>query len=199
MARRVRLVLGGLGITLLAILPMLAQQGAKGGEWRAFGAEEGSTAYSSLDLINRDNIKDLRVAWVWKSDSLVPSPQASSETTPIMVNGILYFSMDQKRFVVAADAATGETLWVYRPEEGARFEAAPRKVHRDVSYWTDGNGDERIIYATPGFHLVALNARTGVPVSSFGNNCSPVARISSSGRVNARSVGISRAMSGAWR
>ena len=62
MSRRVRLVLGGLGITLLAILPMLAQQGAKSGEWRAFGAEEGSTAYSSLDLINRDNIKDLKVA-----------------------------------------------------------------------------------------------------------------------------------------
>jgi len=170
MARRVRLVVGGLGITLLAILPMLAQQGAKSGEWRAFGGEEGSTAYSPLDLINRDNIKDLRVAWVWKSDSLVPNPQATSEATPLMVNGVLYFTMDQKRFVVAVDAGTGETKWVYHLEEGARFDGAPRKVHRGVSYWTDGKGDDRIVYATPGFNLVALNAKTGVPVPTFGTS-----------------------------
>ena len=100
MTRRLRLVLGGFVITLLAIVTLLGQQGAKSGEWRAYGADEGSTRYSPLDQINRDNIKDLRVAWVWKSDSLVPSPQAGSETTPIMVNGILYFSMDEKRFVV---------------------------------------------------------------------------------------------------
>jgi quinoprotein glucose dehydrogenase len=161
----------GLLIFLIAIVvPMLAQQGAKNGEWRAYGGDEGSTRYSALDQINRDNIKDLRVAWVWKSDSLVPNPQASSETTPIMVNGVLYFTMDQKRFVVAADAGTGETIWVFRPNEGERFDQAPRKVHRGVSYWTDGRGDERILMATPGFQLVALNARTGVPVPSFGNN-----------------------------
>ncbi len=119
---------------------------------------------------HRDNIKDMRVAWVWKSDSLTPNPQASSETTPIMVNGRIYFSMDQKRFIVAADAATGETIWTYRPDEGARFDGAPRKIHRGVSYWTDGRGDERIIFATPGFHLIALNAKTGVPVPGFGTN-----------------------------
>ena len=167
-----RFQLLGLGVAMAAvvILPTLAQQGAKNGEWRAYSAEEGSTRYSPLDQINRDTIKDLRVAWTWKSDSLLPNPQASSETTPIMVNGVLYFSMDQKRFIVAADAGTGETIWVYRPNEGARFDGAPRKVHRGVSYWTDGKGDDRIVFATPGFNLVALNAKTGVPVPSFGNN-----------------------------
>ena len=134
MTQRLRLVFGGLVITLLAIVTLLGQQGAKGGEWRWYGADEGSTRYSPLDQINRENIKDLRVAWVWKSDSLLPNPQPTSETTPIMVNGVLYFSMDQKRFIVAVDAATGETIWVYRPNEGARFDAAPRKVHRGVSY-----------------------------------------------------------------
>src|SRR5688572_13195564 len=137
MVRSVRLLLTGLVLTVLAILPMLAQQGTRGGDWKAYGGDEGSTRYSPLDQINRDNIKDLRVAWVWKSDSLVPSPQAASETTPIMVNGVLYYSMDQKRFIVAADPATGETIWVYRPNEGSRFDTAPRKVHRGVSYWTD--------------------------------------------------------------
>jgi quinoprotein glucose dehydrogenase len=170
MARRLQLFLGALLITLVAISAMLAQQGAKSGEWRAYGGDEGSTRYSPLDQINRDNIKDLRVAWVWKSDSLLPNPQASSETTPIMANGVLYFSMDQRRFIVAADAGTGETLWIYRPNEGSRFDGAPRKVHRGVSYWTDGKGDERIIFATPGFNLIALNAKTGVPIPSFGTN-----------------------------
>ena len=137
MTRRLRLLLGGLLITLGAIYPIIAQQGAKAGEWRSFGGDEASTSYSPLDQINRDNIKDLKVAWVWKSDSLLPNPQGTSEATPLMVNGVLYFSMDQKRFVVAVDAGTGETIWVYRPNEGARFDGAPRKVHRGVSYWTD--------------------------------------------------------------
>ena len=171
MARRLRRVLFGLLIvTFCLALVALAQQGAKSGEWRAYGGDEGSTRYSPIDQINRDNIKDLRVAWVWKSDSLIPNPQPTSETTPIMVNGVLYFSMMERRYVVAADAGTGETLWIYRPNEGDRFTAAPRKVHRGVSYWTDGKGDERIIFATPGFHLVALNAKTGQPVPSFGEN-----------------------------
>jgi quinoprotein glucose dehydrogenase len=162
--------LGLLIVSVFFIHSTVAQQGAKNGEWRAYSGENGSTRYSSLDLINRDNIKDLRVAWVWKSDSLLPSAQIGSETTPLMVNGVLYFTMDQRRFVVAADAGTGETLWIYRPNEGERFDKAPRKIHRGVAYWTDGRGDERIVLATPGFHLVALNAKSGTPVAGFGKD-----------------------------
>jgi quinoprotein glucose dehydrogenase len=170
MTRRLLKAFYGCLLVLILLLPLLAQQGAKGGEWRVYGGDEASTRYSPLDQINRDNIKDLRVAWVWKSDSLVPNAQPGSETTPIMVNGVLYFTMDQRRFVVAAKADTGETLWVYRPDEGERFDRAPRKIHRGVAYWTDGRGDERIVFATPGFQLVALNAKNGTPVTSFGNN-----------------------------
>jgi quinoprotein glucose dehydrogenase len=172
MARGLRRIVFGLGIvTFCLALATLAQQGARNGEWRAYGGDEGSTRYTPLEQLNRDTIKDLRVAWVWKSDSLIPNPQPTSETTPIMVNGVIYFTMMERRYVVAADAGTGETLWVYRPEEAEqRFTSAPRKVHRGVSYWTDGQGDERIIFSTPGFNLVALNARTGRPVPSFGAN-----------------------------
>jgi quinoprotein glucose dehydrogenase len=146
-----------------------AQQGARNGEWRLYGGDEGSTRYSALDQINRDNIKNMKVAWVWKSDSLGPNPQNGSETTPIMVNGVLYFTMDQRRYVIAADAGTGETLWMYRPNEGERFNQAPRKIHRGVSYWTDGRGDERIVFVTPGFQLIALDAKTGDPIPNFGS------------------------------
>ena len=168
---RLRLVFLGLLVTSLFLIhTTIAQQGAKNGEWRVYGGENGSTHYSPLDQINRDNIKDLKIAWAWKSDSLVPIPQPGSETTPIMVNGVLYFTMDQRRFVIAADAATGETLWIYRPNEGERFDRAPRKIHRGVAYWTDGRGDERILFATPGFQLIALNAKTGIPVPGFGKD-----------------------------
>ena len=141
-----------------------------GNEWRAYRAEEGSTAYSALDLINRDNVKNLQVAWTWKFDNFggPASETVATETTPLMVNGVLYFTAGARRTVVAARAATGETLWTWRPDEGARFDQAPRKVHRGVAYWTDGQGDERIVVVTPGFQLISLDAKTGQPKAAFG-------------------------------
>jgi quinoprotein glucose dehydrogenase len=70
---------------------------------------------------------------------------------------------------VALDAATGEMLWMHSENEGARGAAAPRQLSgRGLAYWSDGASDDRILYVTPGYRLIALNARTGVPVASFG-------------------------------
>jgi quinoprotein glucose dehydrogenase len=147
------------------------QNGMSNGQWRAYSADEGSTRYSSLDQITKDNVKNLQVAWTWKFDNFgTPAETVTTETTPLMVNGVLYFTAGQRRSVVAADAGTGETLWTWRPSEGARFDAAPRKVHRGVAYWTDNKGDERIVLVTPGFNLVALNAKNGQPISGFGQS-----------------------------
>ena len=144
------------------------QTGAKSGEWRAYAADEASTKYSPLDQITRDNVKNLEVAWTFKFDNFGSAAQtATTETTPLMVGGKLYFTAGQRRTVVAADAGTGETLWTWRPDEGARFDAAPRKVHRGVAYWSSGQ-DERIVLVTPGFQLVSLDAKTGRPVQGFG-------------------------------
>lgn len=146
------------------------QTGAKSGEWRAYAADEASTKYSPLDQITRDNVKNLEVAWTYKFDNFGSAAQtATTETTPIMVGGKLYFTAGQRRTVVAADAGTGETLWTWRPDEGARFDAAPRKVHRGVAYWSSGQ-DERIVVVTPGFQLVSLDAKTGRPVQGFGQS-----------------------------
>ena len=143
---------------------------APAGEWRAYSYNNRSNRYSPLDQITRDNVRTLEVAWTWKFDNYgTPAQTVTTQTTPIMVDGVLYFTAGQRRTVVAADAGTGETLWTWRPDEGERFDASPRKVHRGVSYWASGN-DRRIVYVTPGFQLVSLDARTGRPVPGFGNN-----------------------------
>jgi quinoprotein glucose dehydrogenase len=71
---------------------------------------------------------------------------------------------------VAVDAVTGETLWMYRLDEGERFTHAVRYNNRGLAYWTDGQGDERILLISPGYHLIALNAKDGRPAAGFGND-----------------------------
>ena len=91
-----------------------------------------------------------------------------------MVKGVLYTTAGTRRDVVAVNAATGEYLWSHREEEGARGTNAPRQLSgRGLAYWTDGrpgSNDERILYVTQGYRLIALNAKTGVPVPGFGSN-----------------------------
>ena len=87
-----------------------------------------------------------------------------------MVNGVLYSTAGSRRAVVALDAATGELLWMHSENEGARGAAAPRQLSgRGLAYWTDGR-DERILYVTPGYRLIALDAKTGAPVAGFGKS-----------------------------
>src|SRR5205823_8602317 len=102
--------------------------------------------------------------------SLGPRPEYQFESTPLMVRGIVYSTAGTRRAVVALDATTGELLWVHGEHEGERGAAAPRQLSgRGLAYWTDGR-EERILYVTPGYRLIALDARTGVPVATFGKN-----------------------------
>jgi quinoprotein glucose dehydrogenase len=149
--------------------PIVAQYGARNGEWTVYGGDPGSTRYSPIDQINRDNVRNLQVAWTFKTDNFAPAAVPQNQSTPIMVKGILYFTAGPRRNVIAVDAGTGETQWVYRPDEGIRGDRSPRKNTRGVSYWTDGR-EERIILVTPGFHLIALDSKTGRPVPSFGKD-----------------------------
>jgi quinoprotein glucose dehydrogenase len=158
-------------VLLSATLPLDAQTGAKNGEWRSYAAEPGSTKYSPLDQINKDNVKNLRVAWRFRTDNLGPRPDFNMQSVPIVVNNVMYVQAGTRRTVVALDPASGEMLWMWRMDEGKRGAAAPRQGSgRGIAYWTDGKGDERIVTVTPGYHMVQLNAKTGVPVASFGRN-----------------------------
>src|SRR5215470_7798706 len=149
---------------------MRAQSGAKTGEWRTYGGDLGNTRYSPLDQINSQNFSKLEVAWRFKTDNLGPRPETQFESTPLMVNGVLYSTGGTRRAVVALDAATGELLWTHSYNEGKRAETAPRQLSgRGLAYWTNGT-EERIIYVTPGYFMIALDAKIGRPVSSFGKN-----------------------------
>jgi quinoprotein glucose dehydrogenase len=141
-------------------------------EWLHNRGDLASTSYSPLDQINRDNVSKLRIAWRWKSDNFGPTPEFYYRATPLMADGVLYTTAGIRRTVVAIDAATGETLWMHRLDEGERGASAPRRNSgRGVSYWRSSNTSEpsRVFTITPGYQLVALDARTGDTVPSFGN------------------------------
>jgi quinoprotein glucose dehydrogenase len=168
---RLALILMSVGIALTSTSArVFGQAGARGGEWRYYGGDTGHTRYSPLDQINAANFKNLEVAWRFKTDALGPRPEFNLESTPLMVNGRLFSTAGTRRAVVALDAATGEMLWMHSENEGARGTAAPRQLSgRGLAYWSDGR-EERILYVTPGYRLIALDARTGQLVPGFGRN-----------------------------
>jgi quinoprotein glucose dehydrogenase len=137
-------------------------------EWPTYAADLAGSRYRPLDQIDASNFSKLEIAWRFKTDSIGNRPEYKLEGTPLMVNGVVYTTAGSRRGVVALDAATGELLWVHGEHEGARGAAAPRQLSgRGVAYWTNGK-EERILYVTPGYRLIALNAKTGAPVPGFG-------------------------------
>lgn len=146
---------------------------ASNGEWVSYAADVRGTRYMPLDQINASNFGKLELAWRFSTNNLGPRPEFTLQGTPLMVGRTLYATGGggNRRAIVAIDAKTGELLWKHGIDEGARAEAAPRRLSgRGLSYWTDGRGDERIIYVTIGYRLVALNAKTGQPIASFGKD-----------------------------
>jgi len=158
-----------LGIVGASILTA-AQDRNKGTEWPTYAADLAGTRYRPLDQINAANFSKLEVAWRFKTDNLGNRPEYKLEGTPLMVNRRLYATAGSRRAVIALDPTTGELLWVHGEHEGARGAAAPRQLSgRGLAYWSDGK-DERILYITPGYRLVCLDATTGSPVPTFGSN-----------------------------
>jgi quinoprotein glucose dehydrogenase len=154
------------------VMPAAAQQitPVPDTEWRHHHGSLAGSRYSSLAQIGRDNLARLALAWEWRSDSVTTGNEFKNESTPLMVNGTLYFTTGIDRAVVAADAATGTTRWVWRMDEGPRARVAPRRNSgRGVAWWSDG-ADARVFVVTPGFHLVALDPDSGSPVAGFGVN-----------------------------
>ena len=161
-----------LALTIVALAgatTLDAQRGAANGEWRTWGGDLAATRYAPLDQIDASNFNKLQIAWRFKTENLGKRPDFNLQTTPLMINGVLYATAGEHRNAVAINAATGELLWMHRLEEGKRAEASVRRLSgRGVGYWTDGQGDERVFYVTIGYQLVGLDARTGLPLPDFG-------------------------------
>ena len=164
----------GLGLLCAGLLlgaGLRAQSGAPAnGEWPTYGGDLGHNRYSPLAQITPANFNKLEIAWRFRTDQLGPRPEYQFESTPLMVGGIVYSTAGTRRAVVAVDGKSGELIWMHSEQEGARGENAPRQLSgRGLSYWTDGR-EKRILYVTPGYRLVALDAATGRLVSSFGKD-----------------------------
>ena len=156
------------------LLPSVAlcQLGAPGGEWPTYGGDLGHTRYSALDQIDSSNFSELEVAWTFDAANFGPSPEYRYQSTPLMINGRVFTTAGSRRAVVSLDAKTGEILWMHSLDEGERGEYAPRQLSgRGLAYWVSEDGsEERVIYVTPGYRMIALDAVTGNPVASFGDN-----------------------------
>ena len=147
-----------------------AAEAIKDEEWPSYNRDARGSRYSPLRQIDATNFDKLEVAWRFKTDALGPRPEYKLEGTPLMVNGVLYATAGTRRAAIALDAVTGELLWVHGEHEGARGAAAPRQLSgRGLAYWSDGK-EERILYTTPGYRLIALDAKTGARIPSFGQD-----------------------------
>ncbi|MYK79152.1 MAG: PQQ-binding-like beta-propeller repeat protein, partial [Acidobacteria bacterium] len=157
----------GLGAALTLAAPAFAQD-RDPGEWPHYAADLSSTRYSPLDQIHAGNVDQLEIVWRWTSRNFGPRPDFNLRATPLMLDGVVYVTAGARRVAVAIDAATGETLWTYRLDEGKRGESAPRQTSgRGVAFWSDGE-TARVFLVTPAYRLVALDAETGRLIPGFG-------------------------------
>ena len=148
----------GLSIIAVASKAQRAQAAAPSGktDWPVYGGSPENTHYSKLSQINRSNVANLKLAW-----SYVSGEKGGLQTSPIIVDSVMYAYTPQKE-VIALDAASGTLLWKFNPGlSGSRAE-------RGLSYWTDGH--EKRILAPVVNYLYSLDATTGKPIPTFGED-----------------------------
>ena len=174
MAMRIKWNAIKIGLAATAVMvgmsSTVAAQGTQNGEWRSYGGDIANTRYSPLDQINAENFSDLEVAWRFKTHNFGPNPEFNFQSTPLMIDGVVYSTVGSRRSVVALDAGTGELLWMHRLDEGERGAAAPRRLSgRGLAYRAHEDGGQ-IFYVTPGYQLLGLDAATGRRLASFGTD-----------------------------
>lgn len=154
----------------MAVLARPGGRQAPGSEWRYYGGNPGGQRFSPLDQINRNNVSKLRQAWVYNigdvSDGSVYKTLSCFESTPLVVDGILYVTTPFCR-LVALDCETGRELWSYDPKID-KTRGRNLLVNRGAAYWTDGK-DHRVFYGTLEGKLICLKARSGELCSDFGD------------------------------
>jgi quinoprotein glucose dehydrogenase len=130
--------------------------------WRIYRGDEGSNAYSQLDQINTENVKELKVAWIYRTGD--KSDYSTLECSPIIINNILY-GISPRLKTFALDAKTGKELWVFDPFEKNSQNGG---FCRGLTYWK--NGDEQRIFMFAANKLIALDSKTGKQIMNFGDS-----------------------------
>ena len=132
--------------------------------WMTYRADAASTSYSPLDQINLSNVHELHNVWTFHaSDVASDGAPTTSQSNPIIIDGVLYAN-SAKQTVYAINAETGEEIWAFNPLE----EGDPSATSRGVTYWENGS-DKRILYSA-GNNLMAIDAKTGKLITTFGDN-----------------------------
>jgi quinoprotein glucose dehydrogenase len=145
--------------------------GADSGDWPFYGHDPGGQRFSPLTIINRGNVKTLKVAWTYRTgDAYEPknSRPTAFEATPLYIGGTLYLSTALGR-VIALDPITGTQRWAYDGKV-PRDKGYGDFANRGVSSWTSPKGQLRIVIATVDARLIAIDAATGQPSKDFGDN-----------------------------
>ena len=156
-----------LALAMLFAVRGVSAQSAPDTGWPNYGNDAGGERYSPARQIDRSNVAQLQVAWTWKAQNFGPRADPNYEVTPLAVNGILYFTAGMRRDTIAVDGATGETLWMYRLDEGDRGDRAVRVNNRGVALGLDASEHDPLAglaVTTDGFRRIgATIARLGLP------------------------------------
>jgi quinoprotein glucose dehydrogenase len=154
-----------LNCTLLLLMLMLACQPAAPEQegWPAYKGGKDANSYSPLQQINRDNVKNLEVAWTFRAADAEDDPGGRIESNPLIVGQRMYlFSPKLKLYAVHADS--GEEIWMFDPFAGTQGGG----ISRGLAYWAEGE-ESRVLF-TAGKSLFSIKADTGIPDSTFGEN-----------------------------
>ncbi len=128
-------------------------------EWSSYMGDPGRTHFSSLDQINKENVNELEVAWVYNAGDA--DPESYIQCNPLVIDNIMYASSPKLK-VFALNAATGQELWKFDPFAGTD----DKSFTRGLAYWEEAD-QQRILFTAKGY-LYALDAKTGKPVADFG-------------------------------
>ena len=159
-----RKVFGGITASLIVCVSSLALA-QDSVEWLTLGSDYAHTRYLSVDEITPENFEELEEAWVWDGASF---NAASGRATPSYVDGKIITVAGPRRYVIAIDAKSGETVWTYVEPKTARYEYSMRKDYGKGVTIAEVDGRKVVYITSPAFFLTALDLETGAPVEGFG-------------------------------
>jgi len=157
--------------------PVRSDIGDIGEGWKSYGGDKGGNRYVNVDMLNRDNVSQLEIAWTHRTGALDGIGDLRNDTafeaTPILVEDSLIFCTPFNQ-VIAVDPGTGAEKWRYDALVSKDRDPANLFNCRGVSYWNDSPGEEeacqsRIFMGTVDARLIAIDAKTGKPCDGFGD------------------------------